>query len=61
MELRDITMDDLPMYERSLTDPDMMSELGWAAPQGRTFGEASGDRGGRPGGNRLVLGDRPRQ
>jgi RimJ/RimL family protein N-acetyltransferase len=28
MELRDITMDDLPMYERSLTDPDMMAHLG---------------------------------
>jgi RimJ/RimL family protein N-acetyltransferase len=28
MELRDISMDDLPLYERSLTDPDMTAELG---------------------------------
>lgn len=33
MELRDITMDDLPMYARSLTDPDMMSELGGPLPR----------------------------
>jgi hypothetical protein len=33
MELRDITMDDLPMYERSLTDPDMMAELGGPRPR----------------------------
>jgi RimJ/RimL family protein N-acetyltransferase len=33
MELRDITMDDLPMYERSLTDPDMMAELGGPLPK----------------------------
>ena len=28
MELRPITMDDLPLYEACLTDPRMMSELG---------------------------------
>ncbi|MGH2682450.1 MAG: GNAT family N-acetyltransferase [Actinomycetota bacterium] len=33
MELRDISMDDLPIYERSLTDPDMMSELGGPRPR----------------------------
>lgn len=33
MELRDITMDDLPLYERTLTDPDMMSELGGPRPR----------------------------
>jgi RimJ/RimL family protein N-acetyltransferase len=33
MELRDITMDDLPLYEGSLTDPDMMSELGGPLPR----------------------------
>jgi RimJ/RimL family protein N-acetyltransferase len=32
MELRDITMDDLPMYERSLTDPEMLAELGGVPP-----------------------------
>ena len=33
MELRDITMGDLPMYERSLTDPSMMAELGGPLPK----------------------------
>jgi RimJ/RimL family protein N-acetyltransferase len=33
MELRDITMDDLPLYERALTDPLMMSELGGPLPR----------------------------
>jgi RimJ/RimL family protein N-acetyltransferase len=33
MELRDISMDDLPMYQRSLTDPDMMAELGGPRPR----------------------------
>lgn len=33
MELRDISMDDLPLYERMLTDPDMMSELGGPLPK----------------------------
>jgi hypothetical protein len=33
MELRDISMDDLPLYERSLTDPDMMAELGGPRPR----------------------------
>jgi RimJ/RimL family protein N-acetyltransferase len=32
IELRDITMDDLPMYERSLTEPEMLAELGGAPP-----------------------------
>lgn len=31
--LRDITMDDLPMYERSLTDPRMLTHLGGRPPQ----------------------------
>ncbi|MGH2676425.1 MAG: GNAT family N-acetyltransferase [Actinomycetota bacterium] len=33
MELRDISMEDLPLYERVLTDPDMMSELGGPLPK----------------------------
>lgn len=33
MELRDITMDDLPLYEWSLTDPGMMAELGGPRPK----------------------------
>jgi RimJ/RimL family protein N-acetyltransferase len=33
MELRPITMDDLPPYERALTDPRMMSELGGPLPR----------------------------
>jgi RimJ/RimL family protein N-acetyltransferase len=33
VELRDITMDDLPMYERSLTDPQMLIHLGGSPPQ----------------------------
>jgi RimJ/RimL family protein N-acetyltransferase len=33
MELRDITMDDLPMYEAALTDPRMMGELGGPIPR----------------------------
>lgn len=33
MELRDISMEDLPMYERSLTDPDMMAHLGGPLPK----------------------------
>jgi hypothetical protein len=33
MELRDISMDDLPMYERSLTDPNMMAELSGPLPR----------------------------
>ena len=33
MELRDITMDDLPLYEGTLTDPGMMSELGGPLPR----------------------------
>lgn len=32
MRLRDITMDDLPLYERMLTDPVMMAELGGPLP-----------------------------
>jgi len=32
MELRDITMDDLPLYQALLTDPEMMSELGGPPP-----------------------------
>jgi RimJ/RimL family protein N-acetyltransferase len=32
-EFRDISVDDLPMYERSLTDPDMMAELGGPRPK----------------------------
>jgi hypothetical protein len=32
MELRDITMDDLPLYQALLTDPEMMSELGGPRP-----------------------------
>lgn len=33
IELRDITMDDLPLYERMLTDPDVMGELGGPLPR----------------------------
>ncbi len=33
VELRDITMDDLPLYEALLTDPAMMSELGGPLPR----------------------------
>jgi RimJ/RimL family protein N-acetyltransferase len=33
MELRDITMDDLALYESLLTDPDTMSELGGPLPR----------------------------
>jgi RimJ/RimL family protein N-acetyltransferase len=33
MELRDITMDDLPLYEGMLTDPRMMTELGGPLPR----------------------------
>lgn len=33
MKLRDIRMDDLPMYVRSLTDPGMMAELGGPIPR----------------------------
>jgi RimJ/RimL family protein N-acetyltransferase len=33
MQLRDITMDDLPLYEGMLTDPGMMSELGGPLPR----------------------------
>jgi RimJ/RimL family protein N-acetyltransferase len=33
MELRDITMEDLPLYEGMLTDPRMMSELGGPLPR----------------------------
>lgn len=32
MELRDISMDDLPLYERVLTDPRMMAHLGGPLP-----------------------------
>jgi len=32
MELRDISIDDLSLYEALLTDPDMMSELGGPLP-----------------------------
>ncbi|MGH2663606.1 MAG: GNAT family N-acetyltransferase [Actinomycetota bacterium] len=33
MKFRDITMDDLPLYEGALTDPSMMSELGGPLPR----------------------------
>lgn len=33
MELRDITMEDLPMYRRSLTEPVMLAELGGTPPK----------------------------
>jgi RimJ/RimL family protein N-acetyltransferase len=33
MELRDITMDDLPLYEGFLSDPIMMAELGGPLPR----------------------------
>jgi RimJ/RimL family protein N-acetyltransferase len=33
MELRDISMDDLALYESLLTDPDMMTELGGPLPR----------------------------
>jgi RimJ/RimL family protein N-acetyltransferase len=33
MELRPITMDDLPLYEAVLTDPAMMAELGGPLPR----------------------------
>jgi RimJ/RimL family protein N-acetyltransferase len=33
VELRDITMDDLPLYERTATDPSMMAELGGPLPR----------------------------
>jgi RimJ/RimL family protein N-acetyltransferase len=33
MELRNISMDDLPLYESALTDPHMMSELGGPLPR----------------------------
>lgn len=33
MELRDITMDDLPLYEAFLTDPRIMAELGGPLPR----------------------------
>lgn len=33
MRLRDITMDDLPLYERLVTDARMMSELGGPLPR----------------------------
>jgi RimJ/RimL family protein N-acetyltransferase len=33
MELRDISMGDLALYENSLTDPNMMSELGGPLPR----------------------------
>lgn len=33
MELRDITMDDLPLYEGLLTDPRIMAELGGPLPR----------------------------
>ena len=33
MELRPITMEDLPLYEQLLTDPVMMSELGGPRPR----------------------------
>jgi RimJ/RimL family protein N-acetyltransferase len=32
LQLRDITMDDLPMYARSLTEPEMLKELGGSPP-----------------------------
>ena len=33
LQLRDITMDDLPMYRRSLTEPVMLTHLGGSSPQ----------------------------
>jgi hypothetical protein len=33
LELRDITMEDLPLYERLHTDPRMMAELGGPLPR----------------------------
>jgi RimJ/RimL family protein N-acetyltransferase len=33
VRLRDITMDDLPLYERLVTDPETMSELGGPLPR----------------------------
>lgn len=33
MDLRDISMDDLPLYEALLTDPAMMAELGGPLPR----------------------------
>jgi RimJ/RimL family protein N-acetyltransferase len=33
MELRDITMEDLPLYERMLTDAEVMAELGGPLPR----------------------------
>jgi RimJ/RimL family protein N-acetyltransferase len=33
MELRDITMEDLPLYEALLCDPEVMSELGGPLPK----------------------------
>ena len=44
MELRDITMDDLPLYVGMLTSPEMMAELGGPLPPGRAGGEAPRDR-----------------
>jgi RimJ/RimL family protein N-acetyltransferase len=33
VKLRDVTMDDLPLYEHMMTDPRMMSELGGPLPK----------------------------
>jgi RimJ/RimL family protein N-acetyltransferase len=33
MELRDLSIEDLPLYERMLTDPGMMAELGGPLPR----------------------------
>jgi RimJ/RimL family protein N-acetyltransferase len=35
MELRDVTMDDFPLYRRLMTDPGVMAELGGPLPEDR--------------------------